>query len=385
MRSMQDSARPLFRGDLFLAANENHGARGLHKTGLIDAMTLFFFRDHRTDVRSQILVGRTLAKQRAKVMIVLAEQARPQLAVGGEPDARAVAAEGLRHRSNEADFAGRTVSEAILAGGLTALVRNLHERPARLNARMNFRGGNYKIARPVAVGVQWHELDEAHDHTALAREQRESFDLIVIDAAHQDGIHFCGGQARFLRRVDAVHHRGERFRARDAFEFAGVQRIQADVDAPQPGGDQPVATFRKQMSVGSHGKVFDAQGMEARDVVLDAFAHQRLTTRDANLAYAEAQKDFREAIELGPGENFIMVAIVLRIGGAAIDAAEIATIRDGDAQVGDLAAEFVVQGRHMSHILDAAPRVLGAKELKTKPPDPVLGIGRPPKNYTFSM
>ena len=39
-----------------------------------------------------------------------------------------------------------------------------------------------------------------------------------------------------------------------------------------------------------------------------------------------------------------MVAIIFRIGGAAVDAAEIAAIRDRDAQVGDLPAEFVVKG-----------------------------------------
>jgi len=40
----------------------------------------------------------------------------------------------------------------------------------------------------------------------------------------------------------------------------------------------------------------------------------------------------------------VVVAIVLRIGGSTVDAAEVAAVRNGDAEVGDLAAEFVVKG-----------------------------------------
>jgi hypothetical protein len=39
-----------------------------------------------------------------------------------------------------------------------------------------------------------------------------------------------------------------------------------------------------------------------------------------------------------------MVAVILRIGGAAIDAAEVAAVRDRNTQVSDLPAEFVVKG-----------------------------------------
>jgi hypothetical protein len=38
-----------------------------------------------------------------------------------------------------------------------------------------------------------------------------------------------------------------------------------------------------------------------------------------------------------------VIAVIFGVGGAAVDATEITAIRDGDAQVGNLAPEFVMQ------------------------------------------
>ena len=45
-----------------------------------------------------------------------------------------------------------------------------------------------------------------------------------------------------------------------------------------------------------------------------------------------------------------MIAIILRIGGTAIDAAEVASVRDRNAQVRDLASKFVVQSHRKAPI-----------------------------------
>src|SRR5271163_2477772 len=100
------------------------------------------------------------------------------------------------------------------------------------------------------------------------------------------------------------------------------------------------------MAVGGHGKVFDTERVKPRDEVFHANADQRLSARDSYLANAKAQKDVREAVQLRPGENFIVVAVILGVGGAAVYAAEIAAVRDRNAQVRDLPAEFVLEGHH---------------------------------------
>jgi len=43
--------------------------------------------------------------------------------------------------------------------------------------------------------------------------------------------------------------------------------------------------------------------VETRDVVLDAFADERLAAGDADFAYSKAKENPGETVELGPGEN----------------------------------------------------------------------------------
>src|SRR5260370_21220890 len=71
-----------------LSANKDHCAGRLNETRLIDTVALFFFYNNRPDICDQILVGGPFAKQRPQVMVVLAEQAGADLAIGGLADAR---------------------------------------------------------------------------------------------------------------------------------------------------------------------------------------------------------------------------------------------------------------------------------------------------------
>src|SRR6266850_460319 len=350
-----------------LASDKNHGARRGDKTGLVDAVAFLFFHDDGGDVGDQILVGGAFAQHGAQVVIVLAEKTGAKFSVGGQADARAVAAERLRDWCDEADFTGGAVGETVFARGFAALVGNLYQGPARVNALPDFRSGDDEIARPVAVRIERHKFDETHDNAALAGKFREGFDFVVVESADEDGVHFGGSEPRFLGGFDAPHDRGERLCAGDAFESGRVERIEADVDATETGGDQAVAAFGEQMAIGGHGEVFDAESMKASEEILDTVANQRFTAGDANFANAEMQEDASEAVELGPGKNLVVVAIVFRVGGAAVDAAEVAAIRDGDAQVGDLPAEFVVQGHGPPQYFDAAPPVSGVSSLENKP------------------
>src|SRR6266568_4004445 len=58
----------------------------------------------RREVVGDSLVVAVVAQQRPEIEALGGEQARVELALGGEPRARAVAAEGLRHRRDHADF-----------------------------------------------------------------------------------------------------------------------------------------------------------------------------------------------------------------------------------------------------------------------------------------
>src|SRR6266436_2832057 len=178
-----------------LSPDEYHGAGGWYETRLIDSMPLLFFRDNRANVSGQVLVGGSFTQQRPQIMIVLAEKTGAELAVGSQPDARAMTAEGLCHRCDEADFAGRAIGKAVLSSGFAAFVGDLLDRPAGVDTAVDFGGGNNQATSPVAVGIERHEFDKAHDDAGFAGEQSEGFDFVVVDAADQDGIHLGGGQA----------------------------------------------------------------------------------------------------------------------------------------------------------------------------------------------
>ena len=113
-------------------------------------------------------------------MIVLAEQASAQLAVGGQPNTRAVATEWLRYRGDQADFSRGAVSEAIFPRCFAALVRNLLQRPEGVDPAMDFCRGNHLLAAPVSIRIQRHELNEAHDHATFAGEGSEGLLLIAF-------------------------------------------------------------------------------------------------------------------------------------------------------------------------------------------------------------
>src|SRR5258708_10263686 len=94
--------------------------------------------------------------------------------------------------------------------------------------------------------------------------------------------------------------------------------------------------------------MFDAKGMLPRDVIVDAFANQRLATRDANSENPEAQENAGQAVQLGLGKNLVVVEIIFRIGRTAVHAAEVAAVGNRDTQVRNLAAEFVVKGHDVA-------------------------------------
>src|SRR5260370_29804590 len=67
-----------------LSTNKHHGTGGWHEVRLIDAVTLFFFHNHRLDIGDEILIRRAFPEQRAQIVVVFAEDASTQLAVGGQ-------------------------------------------------------------------------------------------------------------------------------------------------------------------------------------------------------------------------------------------------------------------------------------------------------------
>src|SRR5262245_18757081 len=125
MIRMQSTTRP--PGNPFCelrhsAADGAHRASGLDEARLVDVMLELLAPDGLAHYVLEVRVGRSGADRPTQVGLVEREQAGAQLAVGGEPDAVAVAAERLGHRVDEADRAA-AVGEAVDAGGCVRLAR----------------------------------------------------------------------------------------------------------------------------------------------------------------------------------------------------------------------------------------------------------------------
>src|SRR6266478_849468 len=111
-----------------LPADKHHSTRRWYEVRRVDAMALFLLHHHGTDIGDEIFVGSAFPQQRAKVVIVFAEKAGAQLAVRRQTNTRAMAAEGLRHRRDQPDFAGSAVGKTIFARRFAALVGDLLQR-----------------------------------------------------------------------------------------------------------------------------------------------------------------------------------------------------------------------------------------------------------------
>src|SRR5262249_916158 len=136
---------------------------------------------------NQLFVRRPTAHEFMEIVIPDGEQAGANLSVGGDSDAAAVTAEGMRNRRDDSDLADAVV-EMVAARGLAPSVREIDQGPVLSHARNDLLERNHDRRRPGPVFLQRHELNETDDDALFTGKHTEGNDLIFIKAAHQDAI-----------------------------------------------------------------------------------------------------------------------------------------------------------------------------------------------------
>ena len=143
-------------------------------------------------------------------------------------------------------------------------------------------------------------------------------------------------------------------------EHLVVQAVQAHGDALQAGVAQALRLLSQQVAVCGERQVLDAvDGRKHGHQLIEARSHQRLAAGQSNLLGAKAHedanepRDLLEGEEVSPGKELIPLAVDL--GGHAVRAAEVAPVRDGDAQVPQESAEDVTDD---GRLLGARPVLL---------------------------
>jgi hypothetical protein len=137
------------------------------------------------------------------------------------------------------------------------------------------------------------------------------------------------------REVDVVHCAERRI----------VDRVEADGHAPQPRSGQRRRLLRQQGAVRRQCQVERVDRGEPCDQDLEIAAEERLAAGDPHLLHTVCHERPRHAVDLFEGQELLAVHEAVpaaeHLLGHAIDAAEVAAVRDRDPQVAERAAERV--------------------------------------------
>ena len=171
---------------------------------------------------------------------------------------------------------------------------------------------------------------------ALAEERGHRYDLVVVRAALDHGVHLHR-QTRVVGSLDPLEHAVDReVDVVQRAERRVVERVEAHRDARQAGGSECLRLLWEQRAVGRQRQV-DAELCELLDQTLDVAAHERLATGDPDLADAAVDEDPRDACDLLEGQKLppveepVVTAVdLLR---HAVHAPEVAAVGDRDPEI----------------------------------------------------
>jgi uncharacterized protein len=325
------------------AADGVHGARRLDEARRVDLVPLPLVAHVPADRLRQGRVVRPAAQEGLDVGLGQREQAVAQLALAGQPQAVAAGAERPRHRGDDADPAAAVGVAEVHGRRPRVVVLGRHQRADLALDLLEDLVGEIDLAPLPDLGADRHVLDEAHLQAVGAGVARQGHHVGVGQAADRDGVDLEGAEAGPPRRLDARQNLPQPVAPRHLAEALRVERVQADVDAPQAGVVQRLRLPGQQQAVGRQADVLDAgdlgqQGHQPRQVA----AHERLATGQANLVDPERRGNADESRDLLKGEKFGAIH-ERHFLGHAIRAAQVATVRHADAQVVVHAAEGVDQ------------------------------------------
>jgi hypothetical protein len=170
------------------------------------------------------------------------------------------------------------------------------------------------------------------------------FDLLVVDAAHDDGIDANRGEADRACRRDAAQHLVE-IASGHLLEDLGAQAVEADIEPAHAGTIQRLGERLHAGAVAGDGEIVEAgQGGQAGSQLGQVAPHQRLAAGDAHTADPQRGEGADDAGDLFEVEPVLGLLEPLEAFRQAIAAAQVAAVGDGQAQVRDTSAKGVGEG-----------------------------------------
>src|SRR5215469_16467800 len=164
-------------------------------------MALLLSADDSADEVRQLNIGSAAAHELVQIVFPDRKQAGANLAVRGDTNAAAVAAEGMRDGSDDSDLPDAVV-EAITPRGFAAAPGNFDQGTILGHARENLIESQHHRRRPDPVFLKRHEFNEAHDHAFFAGKHTKGNDLVLVETAHEHAIHLHRPQLRLAGGAD---------------------------------------------------------------------------------------------------------------------------------------------------------------------------------------
>ena len=340
-------------------------------------MTRFFLPDGGDDEICEILVGGARPEKSLQVVVGQRKEAGSEVAIRRDPNPVAAIAEWLTDGGDDPDRSA-SVGEVMDGRRLRPVALFASQRIDRMHPGVNLGAGHDRVHGPPPLRVERHILDEADLNVLLAPQTCEIGDLIVVVAPHDDAVQLDGVQTGFPRESDprqdlrhqlavSPHH---------ALEALRPERIQADIDTLEARIRQTPDLLQQEEPVGGHGEVqARIQPDQPGDQHLDILPHQRLPTGQSDRVDSETDKDARQVQDLLIGQDLASGKPGQALGRHAVDAAEVASIGEGDPEVVDGSPERILQSRHNALPISewpgvAAPTLRAVRQRAAAPATP---------------
>ena len=177
----------------------------------------------------QLIARRAAAQDLTHVELVEREQAGAELALSRQSHPVAVVTERLGDAGNDTDMSA-AVEVSIALGRLIGSPDGLGREHLR-DRRQDLVCGHHHCRRPDVTGLERHELDKADFDIALPSEPGKVDDLVIVDAAHHDGVDLGRREPGVNGCIDAVENSIQLVPPGQLKKPVTLQRVEADVDA----------------------------------------------------------------------------------------------------------------------------------------------------------
>ena len=161
--------------------------------------------------------------------------------------------------------------------------------------------------------------------------------FVVVEALEHHAVDLDGAESQGEGGLDPGQDVGQVVAAREFPVALPLQAVQTQIEVAQPRGIKVRGQLREQHPVGGEADLFQTRdAVQATDELHDALTHQGFAAGDPDLANAHAGGHPGQAEQLFIAQDFPARQFLPAVPGGAIEAAEIAAVGDGEAQVIDV-------------------------------------------------